>query len=881
MRLLRVLSQRMRTLFRHSETEDSLERELELHVEQLTRQFVKEGFSEPEARRLARCEFGPIDLAKEQCRDMRRTHFVEDFAKDLIYAGRVLRKSPGFTITAVVSLALGIGANTVVFSILNTLLLRPLPIAAPDRVFSVNSGNGFTNSFPNYRALRDRNAAFESLFAYRIVQTALESPSGTQRAWGFLVTGNYFQSLGLQPAAGRFFTPAEDTSVGASPYAVISYACWQNRFGADPEIAGKQIRVNNRPYTVVGVAPRGFHGTEVFYWSDVWVPMTMQPQIEGNNWLDCNNCFNAMVAGRLKRGITPRQAEGNLAPIAAQLARERIVNEGLHLTLSPPGMAGSWGRDPARAFAGGLMLLASLVLLAACANLAALLTARAADRERDLAIRVSIGAGRGRIVRQLFTESLVVSVAGGVAGCLVAFFLLRLISQWRAPLGFPVQFDVTADWRVFTFASLAAIFTGILFGIGPARRAWKADPALSLKGITVRSNPKWTARDLLLPVQIALCCVLVTASLVAVRGLMRSFRMPLGFQPDGVAVIGYDTVLAGYDPTRSRSLDDRVLDRIAHLPGVESAALASSVPLSIDVSHNGVFPENTTDFRNKYSFSATRYAVSPGYFHVAGTRLIEGREFTPQDDAKSPPVAIVNLTFARTVVGTADAVGRHFYRGAGGPGTLVEIVGVVEDGKYENLSENPRQVMFLPFRQNYSSSVMMLARSPRPEAELAAEMRQTVSALDSNIAIYGIGSLRQMLGFVYLPMHAAAIALGSFGVLALMLSLTGIYGLAAYTVSRRSRETGIRMAIGARPAQVLRSVFARLSVIVAVGALAGLALGFAGAGVLAAIVYQATSRDPIVIGAAVVSIAVVALAAAVGPARRAISVDPLKSLRCD
>jgi predicted permease len=309
---------------------------------------------------------------------------------------------------------------------------------------------------------------------------------------------------------------------------------------------------------------------------------------------------------------------------------------------------------------------------------------------------------------------------------------------------------------------------------------------------------------------------------------------------------------------------------------VESAAYANSVPLSIDQSNNTVYPESTTDFRPKNAIRASHYNVSPGYFHTAGTRLLRGREFTPQDDGKSPRVAVVNQIFARRVVGTADAVGRRFRMG---PEDLVQIVGVVEDGKYETLTEAPKPAFFFPIRQQSSSEIVLMARSGRPEADLAAEMRQALGRLDPNLAVYGTGGWRQMLGLVYLPMHAAVVTLGAFGALALMLAITGIYGLAAYTVSRRAREIGIRIAIGARPAQVLRSVFSRIGTLVAAGAILGLALGFAGASVLASIVYQASSRDPVVIGAALLSIAAVAIAAAFGPARRAIRVDPVKSLR--
>lgn len=877
MRLRRIILHRIHSLLRRSRVEAELEREIDLHIEQLTKEYIASGMSQTDARIAARRQFGPVELTKEQCRDTRKVNLLEDLARDVVYAFRLLRKSPGFTFTAVLSLAFGIGANTVVFSILNALVLKPLPVAQPDRIFFVNNSGQPANSFPNYREIRDRNAVFESLFSYRIAQMALDDNNGAHRIWGYLVTGNYFETLGITPALGRFFTPAEDTAPNSSPYAVLSYTCWQNRFGGDPEIVGKDVRINGRPYTVLGVAPRGFHGTEVFYWAEIWVPMMMQPQIESNSWLDCRSCFNAWIAGRLKPAVSVEQADANLKTIAAQLAREHSVNQGMRLTLSALGIAGSAGREPTRGFAGGMMLLALLVLCAACANLAALLTARAVDRQRDLAIRVSIGASRGRLIRQLLTESLSLSILGGVAGCVLAVVLLQMLSQWRAPLDFPVQFDVSADWRVFIFASIVALVAGILFGIGPASGAWKANPALAGKGLAIPvPGRRWAIRDLLLPLQVALCCVLVISSLTAARGLMRSFESPLGFIPDGAAVIGCDVGLAGYDENRGRQFQQRALDTVANLPGVESAAYSSSVPLSIDQSTATVYPESTTDFRPRNAYYPTYYYASPGYFHTAGTKLLAGREFTAQDDAKSPPIAIVNQTFARRVVGTGDAVGHRFRRGRN---DLVEIVGVVEDGKYETLTEAPKAALFLPILQNYSSTIVLMARSKRPESELAAEMRKTVGGLDPQLPLYGVGGLRQMLGLVYLPMRAAAITLGAFGLLALMLSITGIYGLSAYTVSRRAKELGIRMAIGARPAQLLKFVFGRISTLVTAGTLMGLALSIAGGSVMGSIVFAASPRDPVVIAFALLSISLVALLSALGPARRAIGVDPLQSLR--
>jgi hypothetical protein len=392
---------------RRKQLDAEMEEELRFHAAMTADAYREQGSGVQEAHFAAMRRLGNPTELTERSREMWGWGWLEAFAQDTRYAFRVLRKSQSFTLIAVLSLALGIGANMVVFSVLNALVLKALPIADAARVYFVNNSGGPAQSFPNYRDIRDRNAVFESLFAYRIAM----------------------MSLGIQPALGRFFTPAEDIQPNASPYAVIGYACWQNRFGGDPQIAGKDIRIDGHPYTVLGVAPRAFHGTEIFYWSEIWVPMTMQPQIEGHSWLNERDSHNSWVAGRLKPDVTVRQAEANLGLIAAQLAREYTSNEGMRLTLGAPGMMGSAGREPTGAFTGGVMLLAALVLLAACANLASLLAARMADRGRDLAIRVSIGAGGSRIVRQLLTESLWIAMLGGAAGSAFAVLLLRLISQ--------------------------------------------------------------------------------------------------------------------------------------------------------------------------------------------------------------------------------------------------------------------------------------------------------------------------------------------------------------------------------------------------------------------------------------------------------------------
>jgi predicted permease len=867
-----------RALFHRGQWERDLEDELRSHLEHRADDLVHGGMSRAAALRQARLEFGAAETFREDCRQAHGLRWFEETRQDVRYVFRTLRRSPGFTAAAVLSLALGIGANSAVFSFVNALLLRPLPIDHPEQVWFVQSGRQFSNhSFPDYRDLSARNRTID-LAACRITVMSLERDSAAERVWGYLASGNYFDLLGVRPAVGRFFHPAEDVQPGANPYAVLSYGFWQRRFGADASVAGRTVRINGFSYTVLGVAPPEFHGTELFYWPDIWVPMTMAEQIENFNWLDSRMNQNLWVVGRLKPGVRREQAAADLTAISAVLAQQYPKsNEAHKMTLTRPGMVGDVIGAPAQAFSAGLMALAGLVLLAVCANLASLLAARAADRSRELAIRLSIGSGRGRIFRQLLTESLVLAVLGGAAGCALALAVSSALSQWHPPLDFPGGLEIRPDWRVFAFCAAAALVAGLLSGLAPARQAWRADPNSMLKGEPARRGGRLALRDVLVAAQVAICCALVACCFVSIRGLNRAFSTPIGIQLRDVAVVAFDLDLARYGKDNGRQFQRRALDAVSRIPGVDSAAFANTIPLNPDESSTMVFREDTVDRRPGNGISAAYYTVSPGYFRTMGTRLLSGREFDWHDDGKVG-IAIVNERLARELSGTANAGSRRFRNH---DGSTVEIVGVVEDGKYESLTEDPKGAIFWPSTQGYNGTTLVLARSSLPEAALAAEMREAVAPLDPHLPLYSVGAASQLLGLAFLPSRAAVGALTVFGVLALTLAITGIYGLSAYSVSRRVREIGIRVALGAGPRDVLACVLRRMGWLVAVGSLAGLVLAWLAGQVLAAVVYQASSHDPLVLGATAATLAAAGIAASVGPARRALSIEPSRALRCD
>jgi predicted permease len=799
--------------------------------------------------------------------------------RDLHYAVRQLRKSPGFAITAVLTLALGVGANVVVFSVLNALILKPLNVPQPESLYIVeHKAHGFfMQSYPDYVDYRDRNSTFSAMASYYPTSAALSTGKSATRNFGYLASGNYFDMLGVQPALGRFFHSSDEHGPNSAPYIVLSYDFWHSRFNGDPHILGTTVDVNKHPFTVIGVAPEPFHGTEIFYWPDFWAPMVDVQQVEGFSWLSRRGIHNFLVLGRLKAGVTTQQAADNLNIITTQLAKQYpATNDPQDARLVKPGLMGDvWG-DPVRAFLTGIMVLASLVLLAACANLGSIFAVRAADRGRELAIRLAIGSSRWNILRGLLTEAVLVSLAGGMAGTFFARTLLQALSRWRPFAEFPIHVTVFPDEKVYAVALLLSLGSGILFGLLPARQIQRTDAAQMMKsgasaGPTFR---RFALRDVLLCVQIALCTLLVTASLVAFRGMERSLHAPLGFQPQGVMLAATQLNMGGYQEDQSLPVQKRMIAETERIPGVSAVGIADRTLLGNDCCGNeSVYRQGETDFRtSNMLFEAGNFSISPGYLKTAGTRLLSGRDFTWHDDATSPEVVIVNATFARMMFGNAPAVGRYFllFRGT----QPKEIVGVVEDGKYQSLAENPQPAMFFPLTQETNSNnTVLVVRSALPPTEIAAALDRVLTGIDPNLP-FTIHSWSDALDLALFPARAATAALGIMGLLAAMLAVTGIFGMAAYSVSKRMKELGIRIALGAQPAQLMRSALGRPLVLLLSGSIAGLCLGALASRLLSQIVYEATPRDPLVMGGVLVTMALLGLLATWIPARRALHIDP-------
>ena len=796
--------------------------------------------------------------------------------QDLRFAVRQLRKSPGFAITAILTLALGVGANVVVFSVLNALILKPLNVPHAGNLYNIaRKPVGWdTESYPNYRDYRDRNNTFNGIAAYGMTEAGISKGTLLTKSFGYEASGNYFDVLGVQPALGRFFHASDEHGPNSAPYVVLSNSFWRSHFHSDPHVVGQSIDINKIPYTVLGVAPRNFQGTEIFMWPDFWVPMVNEQQVEGDSYLEERSNHTIWLLGRLKPGVTPTQATENLNTIASQLTKQYpALDDGLQARLVKPGLMGDMLGGPVRAFLLGIMLLALLVLVAACANLGSIFSARAADRSRELAIRLAVGSTRGRILGQLLTESVVVSLAGGVAGILFAKGLLGALSRWQPFADFPIHVVVKPDASVYAVGLLLSLGSGVLFGLLPARQIWRTDAAQVMKSgsATIATFRRFTLRDVLLGVQIALCTLLVTASLVAMRGMQRSLHAPLGVEPQGVTLATTDLDMANLSGDQVIAAQKRMIDAVAQIPGVTAVGTSNTAPPSVKGGDEDVYRQGTADFRLSNSvLDAMSYPISPGYLRAAGTKLLAGRDFTWHDDAKSPKVAIVNEIFAKQMFGRSSAIGKPFLLYGG---TLFQIVGVVQDGKYRTLTESPRPAMFFPLAQHRDSSSTLVVRSRLGQSEIAADLRRTLTRTVPDLPIT-IQSWPDALELIYFPAQVAAAALGIMGLLAAMLAVTGIFGMAAYSVSKRMKELGIRIALGAQPAQLMRSALGRPLVLLLSGSIAGLILGALASRLLAQIVYEATPRDPVVMIGVVVTMALLGLLATWIPARRALQIDP-------
>jgi predicted permease len=818
--------------------------------------------------------------------------------KDARYAARVLAKSPGFTLVVVLSLALGIGANTAIFSLVNAYFLRPMPVDDPDRLVAVyltspaRWGRDIGNfSYPDLLDYRRADYGFSDLMGSSGLPLTMTDGEKPELIWGEIVTGNYFSGLGVHPVLGRGFLPEEDRAAGEHPVCVLNYNFWRKHFQSDPNIAGKSMRINGHPFTIVGVAPHGFLGTRLFtFIPDVWVPLAMQQTLapgygdrrenRDSRWLE--------VRGRLKPGVSRQQATAAMNVVARQLAsRYPQTNQDIQVNMIPGGTR----TQPVLVVLGlisattAIMFgVVGLVLLIACANVANLMLARAAGRAREMAIRLAVGATRVRLVRQLLTESLLLSLLGAAVGILLALGFNDLLKGFYPTLDFQtadIEYDSRVDPRIFLFSFLLSLVTTILFGLAPALRASKVDQAAAMKGANttpISGLPGLTRGNALVMAQVALSCLLLVSGGLFLRSMQFARSVNPGFDRTGLQMFSVDLGLQGYNEQRGRQFQSDLLQRLGSLPKVESVSLAYPLPLDAYNEFTSVRVEGYMPRSDNEANSSGLSRVGPRYFETMGTSLVAGRGIDERDTESSLPVAVINETMARrywqpggTVLGRRFALGQDEH--------WIEVVGIAKDGKYMTFGESPAPYIFLPQAQHYKGRVTFLLRSKQSPDSLVPAIRQEVRSLDASLPIFGIRTVPQFLNRIVSVYDMGASLVGTFGVISLLLAAVGIYGVLHFTVTRSTREIGIRMALGAASSDVVGLILGRSMVFVGAGLVLGIGGALAAARLTSSLLAGVGPTDPVTFVTVAVIFVLVALVATAIPARRASRVDPMVAVR--
>lgn len=830
--------------------------------------------------------------------------------QDIRYGLRMLAKAPAFTAIAILTLALGIGANTAIFSFTDQVLLRTLPVPNPQQLVVLRSPglhNGHTwgdiddgaqsFSYPMYKALRERATVFSGLLAYRDIDVNVAGHGAMQSAYGALISGNYFQALEVQPALGRVFTSDDETASGANPIAVLSYGYWTRQFGADPSILNKPLIVNGVPLTVVGVARKGFDGIELGELPGIFIPVTMKAQMmptEGHA-LEDHSDFWLPVVGRLKPGISLARAQASLQPVYSALLKEDAKirggfgSEGLKRYTSKPLLlvSGAHGRLVLQSDAQEplliLMSMVGLVLLIACANLAGLLVARGEARQREIAVRLAMGAGRGRLVRQLLTESLLIGIAGGAAGIALASWCLNAMVGAIPPDHGMLGLANSLDLRVLWFAVALTFATSILFGLAPALRATRVDLHSTLKdqGSSVsegRSNIR--LRKVLIISQVALTAVLLAGAGLFARTLANLEHANLGVRTSRVLQFSVRPDLNGDTPAQTLQFADTARREIAAVPGVRSVSI-STIPIfadddgSFNITPQGYVmkPDEDTNVLADY--------IGPNYFSTMGIPLISGREFTDADGAASPKVCIINEKLAQRFFAGRNPIGQHIARGAGNKVIPdVEIVGIVSNSKWDGARSDIVPFMYMPYSQNaHLGALTFYVRTERDPAAMAATLHSVIERLDSNLPVNNMRTLDEQVSDSMFNDRLVATLSLSLALLATLLAALGLYGVLAYVVARRTREIGIRMALGGQRADILRLIFGEGARLTLIGGAIGIIIALIATRWVASLLYGLTARDPLTFAGVIVLLAIVSGAACYLPARRAMRVDPMIALR--
>ena len=823
--------------------------------------------------------------------------------QDLRYGVRMLMKRPGLTLIAALSLALGIGANTSMFSVVNAVFLRQLPVLEPDKLMFVFSGARNSPwssvSYPNYVDYRDKNGVFSGLAAYSSITVSITSDDRPDQVTGTIVTGNYFEALGARAAIGRTISTEDDKIPNAHPVVVLSHRLWQSRFGGG-NIIGKEIVLNGNKFTVIGVMPAGFEGAEILEKSGLYAPMMMQAvvrpprggfsgemnpdllQRRGSSWM--------RMIGRLKPGVSMEQAQAGISTLASQLEKAYPnENEGRVATLFPVSKIDPRGYTPLVTAAALLMSVVAMVLLIACANVANLLLARASARRKEVAVRLAMGASRLRLVRQLLTESVLLALLGGAAGLLIAVWTIELLKATPPPVGvFSFNLDFSIDARVLWFTFALSVLTGIIFGLAPALQSSRTDLLPLLKDeshSSVQSRRRFTMRNLLVVAQVALSLVLLIGAGLFLRSLWRIQNTRPGFDADKVLTASLNINLLRYTTQQGRDFYRQAVERVAGLPGVESVSLARVVPISGGMRTTSFIiegqDEQEIDRRRVDGDDGLQVTganvVGANYFQTMGVSLLRGRDFAETDDRNAPRVVIINESFARRYFAGQDPLGKRLRFG----NPWSEIVGVARDSKYRALDEASRPFVYQPLAQNHETGMTLHVRAAGDPLSVAAAVRREVNSIEKNLPLTDLQPMSELIGASLYPARMGAVLIGVFGLLALLLAAVGLYGVISYAVSRRTREIGVRMALGARARDVLRLVLREAMTLVVIGTAIGWGLAAASSRLIASFLFGVGPMDAATFAATPILLAMVALIASYLPARRAMKVDPMVALRCD
>jgi predicted permease len=822
---------------------------------------------------------------------------MNNIGQDIRFALRSLRKSPAFAVIAVLTLALGIGANTAIFTVVNAVFFHPLPVKDPARlveIFTVDqrrffglTNNFFPTGFPNAQDIQQRARSFDGMmiFAFFFARVSMTVNGQPNQYFAQLASGNYFDVLGVHAQLGRTFRPEEDAGLGSGPVVVLNHGFWERVFASNPNVIGQSILLNGQGFTIIGVAPKGFQGTTVIRGTDMWIPMSMHDQIlNGLNksFFNERRFLGFSAVARLKEGVSPEQAKAELKTIASDLETAfPLANKGRSFTLQPLLESSIAANQRDQFNRAGVMMMAvvGIVLLIACFNIANLLLARAAGRKREMSIRVAIGASRRRIITQLLTEAMVLAITGGALGLGLALAGRDIMWRFRPPQLPADGMDLSLDWHVLIFTFMVAIGTGLIFGLAPALQSSRPDLVSELKeraGGDLRKGARFNVRDVLISLQVAICLIALVGAGLFLLSLRNAREMDPGFDTNNLAMLSFDLGALNYDPARAREFERRALEAAQNAPGIRSAALSNTIPLFNGGFGRTLFREGEDSNNGQSGHVAQISEISPEYLKTMGIPLVRGENFDSTVREDSPRVTIINEAAAKQIWPNEDPIGKRFkfFKDS----EFTKVIGVARDSKYNTLGEEARPYMYVPLVQTNETSVTIFFRAQGDPRSAMGTVRTLVQSLDRNLPITNVWPIGEVISQSLWASSFGASLLTVFAMIAMALCAVGIYGVVGYSVGQRIREFGIRLALGAQPRDVLIMVLKQSAVIMGAGLVAGLVVAFLLARLIATFLYGVNTNSPLAFLAMALVLAAVGVFASYIPARRAAKVDPMVAL---